>query len=274
MFGVFIRSIEERTEKLCLESCQSCIPLEHIHMIRNQFPAYNAYVKMFEQAKAKGYDWFMGLDADIVLVPGWYDIVLKKKAEVEKKDWFVFTISVRDKFLGRIDRGNHFYNGRYAEAALEALHTQTKDTLKPESRIRHHVDAENRYFDDVFIGYHGYEQFFADTFYRFWLQSKRLRKMGIRHSFLRKKPRKAAAQDTDFFVAQKGWHTGKEGSLMRAWLSSKFPALIKDNSESEARSDAAQRESLFSEHLKEMQEKAPLALSWEDFLKSVQHDLP
>ncbi len=272
MFGVFIRSVEERTEKLCLESCQSCIPREHIHIIRNEFPAYKAFMKMFEQAEAKGYDWFLGLDADIVLVPGWYETVLEKKAEMEKEDWFVFTISVRDKFLGKIDRGNHFYNGKYVGDALEALQTKTKDTLKPESKIRHHMGAKNRYFDDISIGYHGYEQFFSDIFYRFWLQSKRLSKLERKHPFLRKKPQKMRGQDMDFFAAQKGWRTGKDGSAMQRWLRSRFPSFMKNGTVSDARSDASLRETLFSEHLKDMQEKAPLTLSWESFLESVQHN--
>jgi len=73
-FGVFIRSIGERTEQLCAESCYQCLPPENVHILRNYYPSYNVYRAMFQEALKLGYEWYMGLDADVILLPGWMKI--------------------------------------------------------------------------------------------------------------------------------------------------------------------------------------------------------
>lgn len=267
MFGVFIRSVGERTEQLCLESCRQCIPHENVRIIKNKFPAYNAFIEMFKQAKELDYEWYLGVDADIVLVPNWYEIALQKKKEMEKSEWFAFTVSVMDKFLGKIDRGNHFYNGKHTEKSLEILKTKTKHMLKPESKIRHYVKHNNTRFNDLVIGYHGYEQFFCDIFYRFWMQAKRDRKLEKKYLFLKKGSEDNVLEDIDFSIAQKGWNIEKKKNRISYWLHKKYPSLSK-----KIKSDASLRKRLFSEHIKNMQEKDPLSLSLEMFLKNVNTD--
>ena len=57
-FGVIIRSISERTENICYESCEKAIPKENIHLVKNIYPSFRAHIKTFEIAINHKYDWF------------------------------------------------------------------------------------------------------------------------------------------------------------------------------------------------------------------------
>jgi len=204
-FGIFIRSIGERTENLTYESCLQGVDEKNIHIIKDFCPAWKAYEKMFNVANTIGYDIFLGIDADIVLKENWLSIVDKKFKSINNEDFFVITFHMNDPFIGNVDRGNHFYNGKYSGDALHILKTVTWKTLKPESFIRYYIDAKTFVFDDI-IGYHGFEQYYRDIFYRFWLQYKR------NHSELIKKQlfgEKKIISD-DLRVARAGWNKSKK----------------------------------------------------------------
>jgi len=261
MFGIFIRSVGERTEKLCWESCRIHISPENIIIIRDVFPAHKAYSEMFEQAKLLNYDWFLGVDADVVLVKDWYELALQKRMEMEQKKWFVFSGVVRDKFLGWIDRGNHFYNGEHVDKALDVLHQKTKYMLKPESAICQYVGLEDPHYKDITIGYHGYEQYCRDIYYRFWMQAKRKREMENDYPFL-KEDFNAGNIDHDFIIAKKGWSAGRESRFL-FWLRSKLHVFMRG-----VRSDASLRDRLFSKQIKNIREKSELETSLEEFFRN------
>ena len=87
-FGIFIRSVGERTEKLCIEACKQSLDSSKIHLIKNYYPAHKAYAKMFRMADELGYDWYLGLDADVILkgtrVDGIYTEDPEKNPEATK----------------------------------------------------------------------------------------------------------------------------------------------------------------------------------------------
>jgi len=204
-FGIFIRSVGERTENLCLQSCLSSnIDREHIHIIKNFIPATKAYERMFHLANQFRYDYYLGIDADIILKNDWYEILSQTISKIHNDDYFVFSFYIIDKFLGRIDRGNHFYFGKYTHKALEVLNANTCNTLKPESYLVNFINAKTDVFDEV-IGYHGYEQYYQDIFYRFWLQYKRNHSDQIRIQLFVDK----YANDNDYKVARAGWNKSK-----------------------------------------------------------------
>jgi len=210
-FGVIIRSIGERTEQLCVESCKKYVAQSNLHIIKNYYPAYKAYKKMYEIALEKKYDWFLAVDADVVLKSDWFDIAQKTLSTLPLDDYFVISFSLYDKFLGPLDRGNRLYNGSHVERALWFLENKTKYSLKAESYVSRHMakDAppkKRKYSKDTIIGYHGYEQFYKHIFYRFFLRKLRLKgdkenenvyneifKANINNS------------DKDYLLAEYGW---------------------------------------------------------------------
>ena len=263
MFGVFIRSVEERTERLCWESCASVIPQENIKLIQNRFPAYEAYKTMFEQAKNIGYDWFLGLDADVILKPDWFQKVKSLRKQLEDGDWFVFSCAVKDMFFGKIDRGNHFYNGRHVDKALDILLHKTRNMLKPESEIRHYTQYKYCHFDNIFIGYHGFDQFYRDIFYRFWLRAKRDPNLVEKYSFLSNNG-EYNEDCTDLIVARKGWRLGKE-----SWLARKIRRRMVGILGSRTTSNAIIRNKLYTKYLSDLEEKLKLDISLDNFLENV-----
>jgi hypothetical protein len=202
-FGIFIRSVGERTEALCREACLREVPPEDVHVIKDVYPAARAYLEMFNRAQEENYDWFGGVDADIVLKKWWMRMVRDKIREVERREFFVFSFHVRDKFLGVIDRGNHFYNGRYVNEAREVLLKKTWNSSKPESLIESHVVAESAPYPGV-IGYHGYDQYRRDIAYRFWLQYKRKPLREIERAL------RDGGKDKDWEAARLGWEKSKK----------------------------------------------------------------
>ena len=99
-FGVFVRSIGERTERLCLEACYQCLPRENVHLLKDYYPSYNVYRAMFSGAKRHRYDWYMGLDADVILEPNWIQRV-EEKIELlsAKSEVYKFTFKLHDRFV-------------------------------------------------------------------------------------------------------------------------------------------------------------------------------
>jgi len=203
--GIFIRSSGERTESLTYESCLKGIDKSNIHIIKNYYPSWKAYEKMFNDAKTIGYDFFLGIDADIVLKENWLSIVEKKIRTIQNEDFFVITFHMNDPFIGNADRGNHFYNGKYSSESLHILKTITWKTLKPEIFIRNYIDAKTFVFDDI-IGYHGFEQYYRDIFYRFWIQYKRNHSNISKNKLFNDKIK----IDDDLRVARAGWNKSKK----------------------------------------------------------------
>ena len=193
---------------------------------------------MFQAALKSDYDWYMGLDADIVLKPDWLTIIKARIEEIQdREDVFKFTCFLRDKFLPQpVDRGNHVYNARFTKLALEALKKnillsrlgplaqlaglQRGFYLKPETAIRTRLLKEhgiqNATFDDV-IGWHGYEQYFVHIFHRFAVRANRNPEYEEKYDFLAPSAKSALElrEDRDWYVANLGWWYGKKRKFYR-----------------------------------------------------------
>lgn len=220
-FGVIIRSIGERTETLCLEACRRVLPKSKIHIVRDYYPTYRAYRQMYNISLEKEYDWYLGLDADVVLKDNWLDVAEKKINELAGEDYFGFSFSIRDKFLRNLDRGNHFYCGRFTKRALWFLENRTRDSLKPESYISRYLKSDNppkkgRYFKDIVIGYHGYEQFYKHIYYRFLLRRFRIqRDPEGKEKYVNLFKNVKNLGDLDFYAGKLGWEYAESRYLMR-----------------------------------------------------------
>ena len=246
-FGVFIRSIGERTEALCTESVRNSVLEASVHVIQNVYPAQAAYEQMFAKAQECGYDVFLGLDADVILQADWLQIVSQKIKQLQDKQWFVFSFPMRDAFKGQVSQGNHFYNGAYVDEALSILKTKVAHSLRPESMIRHHVAAASPYFKDTELGWHGYEQYYRDIFFRFWLRAQR------DFSWQRPWPTPGFAgsliDETEMGVARAGYQTGRLAAY-RKLLQQHDHALP---------ASAGEREDLLRRHVPALLEKESLA---------------
>lgn len=279
-FGIFIRSIGERTERLCAESCYQCLPPENVHLLRNYYPSYNVYRAMFREALERGYDRYMGLDADVILMPGWLETVNGRIRQIEDRtDVFKFTCKLHDRFLPHpVDRGNHVYDARFTELALKALEKNIRLSrlgplarlvgvnpgfyLKPETairtRFRDEHEIQNLMFDDI-VGWHAFEQSYEHIFHSFTIRANRNPDYETKYTFLSADAADRLRQDGDMdrLVANLGWQYGKEN-----------PAYAVD-----ARRCRKYRKLLFEEY--GIQEKLPIHhLSLHHFLAVMKENKP
>ena len=219
-FGIIIRSIEERTENLCYESCLQAIPKENIHLVRNIFPSFRAYIEMFKIAIEYEYDWFLALDADLVLFPNWLSLVAEKIYQYNNTNLFVFGHLVEDKYFGTIDRGNHCYNGFYAERAIEAISKAIKLSVKPERYIKKYIKGIERIptFSEK-IAWHGFEQYYKDIYYRFWNRRRRNPTEEFKRDFFDLVTNNRNKKDLDYQIALAGWNSFSvyDKILVRFW---------------------------------------------------------
>ena len=174
-FAVIIRSIGERTEQLCYDACSNIISKKRIHIIKNYFPSYKTFDKMFQIVIKNNYHWYLALDSDLILKPGWPYNVIEVLSNQNYHDYYAFSFAVKDKFFGRIDRGNHFFNGKYAVESRRILNKKTKYFPKPETSIKLFLKGEikRKHFSTKCIGFHGFEQYRKHIYYRFWNRRRR-----------------------------------------------------------------------------------------------------
>lgn len=179
-FGVIIRSIGENTENLCKESVKNVMPDAQIHIVKNISPAHDAYIHMFNIALKENFDWFLALDADVVLAPNWHKDFLNVVNTENTDKTYKISFDVKDFITqSNLCRGNHFYNGKLVKMCLmyikinkwiskqKYLRTRIGKYLvnpgyylKPESTLithfkRHNINA---ILKKNLIGYHAYEQ--------------------------------------------------------------------------------------------------------------------
>jgi hypothetical protein len=256
-FGVVIRSVGERTEGLCFDACKQAVDEKDIVIIRGVFPASKAYQQMFTTALSRKWRWFLGVDADVVMTSDWLEIAKRRREDFSSREWLVFGLGMEDKWLGRVDRGNHFYNGRHVQEALRTLQTKTAGRLKPESDICRVLKYYNPFFKDEMAGYHGYEQYYRDIFYTFWLRAKR------NPLAARNMARKMDTTDLDDAVAKKGLEAGRPDILRLLW----YKLLSPRNGFVSVRPE--ERGGMMAQYFPLLREKEPLTLNRSDFYDSV-----
>lgn len=250
-FGIYIRSIGERTEQLCIDSCGQYIDLKDIHVLRNYFPSYNIYREMFNRAVKSEYDWFLGIDADVVLYENWFKIVHKDIEHCINKKVFKFTYLVDDYiFREPIDRGNHIYNNAFSKYALKELkknifisklprflkkHYEIGRYLKPETSLRGRLlktkNLLNFNYTEV-IGVHGAEQYLSEVFRRFAVRANRNSEYANKYNFLHQSNQESLHQqgDIDRYVANLGWNYGMKHHFGRvdARTLEKYRKILKE----------------------------------------------
>lgn len=157
-FGVILRSSGERTEQLSYDSAKEGGPVDMIHIT----PFAEAVRQMIIIAMDKQYDYFMGLDADVILMGGWEEKILS--AIKAAGHFFRIDFWLIDRFQPTPIKGVHLYNAQYCRRMLEAIEA-VRTRPKPESGIGHHLGKKDL-SPPFALGYHGFEQYKADIFNR------------------------------------------------------------------------------------------------------------
>jgi hypothetical protein len=170
---VVIRSVGERTEKLCREIIGTQIAHRNIFLVREK-PFARAVQRTFQTGIDQGRPWTLAVDADTLLLPGVLQY-LCEYAVTQEADFFKAQGLIIDKFLSSPrPAGPHLYRTAHLHAALHYIPECFED-LRPETFILKKM--KERGFSvmkaDIVIGFHDFEQYYCDIFRKIFLHSKK-----------------------------------------------------------------------------------------------------
>lgn len=250
--GVFIRSVGERTERLAYDSVAQAVDKENIYLLKNYYPSYKAFLKMLKIAQKKRFDWFLGLDADVVLKNGWFNSFLNFINEREASEYFRIYFNVFDRVTQkRLVRGNNFYNGKYVDLCIKYLKQNINIGrfwfyykrkgfnsgyfTKPETSIRTHMREKLKVYDialDELIGWHGFEQYYCEIFRQYVTRFHRdVNFINKDNFFLMKEEQQKLfrKKDYDRYVANIAWNSANRWRIKRvdARLNSEYSDFIR-----------------------------------------------
>jgi hypothetical protein len=203
--GAIIRSVGERTEGLCRKSLATWLRDEDIVTVKNVHPFLETLRKCYEVAIENQFDWFLLVDADMVMVEQWKGLFLAALTEHgDKENLWEFTLRLRDGIEGRDIDAIHVVKGAYSKELLISV-DRVLDGLKPEGSVRDDMirrTGAKRVITKQAIAYHGYEQYATDIFNRFYNRA-------CRDSSYAKKFKIFQNLDTeDKKIAKVGWDYG------------------------------------------------------------------
>jgi len=208
LLGVVIRSVGERTERLCRDFLLAQgVPAGNVAVIK-MTPFAAALKASYEAGIALAKPWTLCLDADVLLAPGSIGRLLGL-ARRKHPSLFEMQCLVLDKFLGGPrEAGNHVYRTSLLSQALECIPAESS-VIRPERQTVDVMKARGFTWEriDLVIGLHGFEQYYADVFRTCFVHARK--HQDLAEIFLSYWPEQRA-MDYDYHVAIKGFIAGME----------------------------------------------------------------
>ena len=166
-YGVVIRSVGERTEKLCIESVKKG-GIEPF-IIKNISPHLKATMTMYEVMLKNPSRYWLSVDADVILRPDWIDFMDEL---VKDSDHLLCCHPKGYEFImNKIwHRGCRTYNGKYIQQCYDnIIHNYDKalPNLFPEDAARRMIPGEfknNIVKEHIFLAWHGCEQYYTHIY--------------------------------------------------------------------------------------------------------------
>lgn len=203
---VIIRSVDERTEGLCKELATDVFPSENIAVITDR-PFSVTLRRSLQFGLKAGLPWTFCLDADVLIDK---DRIHELFGRAREESHSIFEIHgfVYDKFFNECrPAGNHLYRTEHLNEAIihvpaEGLSLRPETTMIKSMHTRH---LYNRYYTDLVIGIHDFEQYYLDIFSKGYLHANK----HVKHlSRLLPYWKSMAAKDKDFEVLLWGISAG------------------------------------------------------------------
>lgn len=168
---VIIRTVSERTAKLCYEQVMKQVPKENIYII-NEIPFTEALHKTYEIGIRQNRKWTFVVDADVLILPNTINQLIKI-ADKENDDVFEIQGLIYDKFfLVNRPAGNHLYRTNLLSKAIDFISKQ-QESIRPEyDTITKMMESGHPYLQtDVIVGLHDFEQYYSDIFRKSMVQA-------------------------------------------------------------------------------------------------------
>lgn len=208
---VVIRSVGEKTEKLCYDIACDQVGEENVIIIQEK-PFWKAVKKTFELGVASNKKWTLALDADVLLKQNAVNELILNAQKYGSK-LFIYQGWVTDKIFGSNRSGGpHLY---FTENLKFGIHIEVNDSkeLRPESFI--HTEVKSKYglkkiVDKKVFGVHDFWQSNFDYYRKCFLH-------GIKHAHLGgmffQNNIKYYQEDDDYRAMLKGWIRALESNV-------------------------------------------------------------
>jgi len=172
---VVIRSVKERTEKLCKQLIlQQGISEENVIIIQER-PFSRAMQVGYQLGIDRNLDWTLYVDADVLLRDGAIKEMLKMVKKMPSKTMGI-SGELLDKLIGkRRTAGNHFFQTKFLHKLIENILPYEIENIRPESTIIKKLQREGYTYHkvDLFVGLHDFEQHFHDIARKAFTHSKK-----------------------------------------------------------------------------------------------------
>lgn len=203
---VVIRSVGERTEKLCRELILAQGVPEDAVFVVHEVPFSESMRAAFKIGIDQNRPWTFCVDADTLLRPGSIAYMLKV-AERQRSNVCEVQGLVLDKFFGGFrPAGNHWYRTAFLDRVISYI-PEEGDAVRPETHALNQMQAAGYPWRKVpyVVGLHDFEQHYADIFRKCVVQAHKHKEfcpffISFWHS--------RALADTDYRVALGGLARG------------------------------------------------------------------
>lgn len=187
--GAIVRSCGERTEALCVASLKKELYKGDIKVIRNIYPFKKTLQYCYVIAIQEEFDWYLCVDADMVMVRGWRELLLdcihSLGDRVESEKIWELNFKLKDVIDPNPIGDLRVINNKYSKELFYS-HKQIRDSVKPEAAICANIIKRLKVTRVIFkniIAYHGFNQYRRDVFNRFYIRACRdlsyVRKRGL-----------------------------------------------------------------------------------------------
>jgi hypothetical protein len=162
---VVIRSVGERTEKVCTEIAQSQLSSNNQLIMIKGLPFAEAHMESIHLALDSKANWALFLDADVLLKNDAIETMLKEAKKVTFP-FFQFNFRILDHEFDGESYGVHFYSTKYFDRAMSFRESATSSS-RPEYQVcyemANHEDIPSISSETV-VALHGYEQYYSDIY--------------------------------------------------------------------------------------------------------------
>ncbi len=202
-FEYVIRTVGERTEEVCIELVQLQKNLNEKATVIREPTHASAVDKTFMLGLQSEADWFVLIDADMLLLPGCMQEI-KNEIQSLSKNTFVIFPAVYDKLYSMRRWGVTVYRVSVIEEVYKAFQkVRRHHHLKIEGKAIKEVASRQKemYFSRKVVALHDFHQYYKDLYRKTYLNA--IRNPGY-NKRAKKYWKKMSAQDADYLVMLKG----------------------------------------------------------------------
>ena len=168
---VVIRSVGERTEKLCYKLMSEQVKPNQIHVV-NRVPFTESLRESFRIGLSEDRKWTLCIDADVLIRSGVIESIMEHGNNA-KDNVCELQGMIIDKFFSRIrPSGIHLYRTSLLNKAIAEV-PKDNNVMRPEHRTLQQMKSDGYPWVQLklIVGLHDYEQYYSDIFRKFYVQA-------------------------------------------------------------------------------------------------------